>query len=478
MNINRHPLGIVVALLAISFATNSYAAKNDDSNIKNGVAHKVAALAAQTQSLQDQINSLELGSGTQGPQGEQGIQGEAGPQGEQGVQGDAGPQGEQGVQGETGLQGDTGSRGEQGEQGVQGDTGPQGEQGVQGDTGPQGEQGIQGDTGPQGEQGVQGDTGPQGEQGVQGDTGPQGEQGIQGDTGPQGEQGIQGDTGPQGEQGVQGDTGPQGEQGVQGDTGPQGEQGVQGDTGPQGEQGIQGETGPQGEQGIQGEAGPQGEQGIQGETGLQGEQGVQGETGPRGQQGDTGPQGPAGETPDLAAIQAQIDTILAILEQVTDIVAMDGPRVTCADFLQTEIWARNVYGFDLKGYTNSTLHFLGAYPDTAICEEDEGSFSVSAPGSKIIVATDPGNLAGDVNNDESFFCARGDNPGLVNSIVANAPVVNALCRGMGYQSGIITGTIQNSCPYAYNLDADGKSWDIGNTDGIYHDAVEGFTCFK
>jgi hypothetical protein len=433
MNINRHPLGIVVALLAISFATNSYAAKNDDSNIKNGVAHKVAALAAQTQSLQDQINSLELGSGTQGPQGEQGIQGEAGPQGEQGVQGDAGPQGEQGVQGETGLQGDTGSRGEQGEQGVQGDTGPQGEQGVQGDTGPQGEQGIQGDTGPQGEQGVQGDTGPQGEQGVQG---------------------------------------------VQGDTGPQGEQGVQGDTGPQGEQGIQGETGPQGEQGIQGEAGPQGEQGIQGETGLQGEQGVQGETGPRGQQGDTGPQGPAGETPDLAAIQAQIDTILAILEQVTDIVAMDGPRVTCADFLQTEIWARNVYGFDLKGYTNSTLHFLGAYPDTAICEEDEGSFSVSAPGSKIIVATDPGNLAGDVNNDESFFCARGDNPGLVNSIVANAPVVNALCRGMGYQSGIITGTIQNSCPYAYNLDADGKSWDIGNTDGIYHDAVEGFTCFK
>jgi hypothetical protein len=157
---------------------------------------------------------------------------------------------------------------------------------------------------------------------------------------------------------------------------------------------------------------------------------------------------------------------------------MDGPRVTCADFLQTEIWARNVYGFDLKGYTNSTLHFLGAYPDTAICEEDEGSFSVSAPGSKIIVATDPGNLAGDVNNDESFFCARGDNPGLVNSIVANAPVVNALCRGMGYQSGIITGTIQNSCPYAYNLDADGKSWDIGNTDGIYHDAVEGFTCFK
>lgn len=56
-------------------------------------------------------------------------------------------------------------QGPQGEQGIQGETGPQG---------PQGEQGIQGETGPQGEQGIQGETGA---------TGPQGEQGVQGEAG-------------------------------------------------------------------------------------------------------------------------------------------------------------------------------------------------------------------------------------------------------------------------------------------------------
>ena len=61
--------------------------------------------------------------------------------------------------------------------------GPQGEQGIQGERGPQGEQGIQGERGPQGEQGPQGIQGIQGEQGPQGATGAQGPQGIQGETG-------------------------------------------------------------------------------------------------------------------------------------------------------------------------------------------------------------------------------------------------------------------------------------------------------
>ena len=45
----------------------------------------------------------------EGPQGEQGIQGEQGPQGVQGIQGEQGPQGEQGIQGERGEKGDPGT---------------------------------------------------------------------------------------------------------------------------------------------------------------------------------------------------------------------------------------------------------------------------------------------------------------------------------------------------------------------------------
>ncbi|MCH1480246.1 MAG: hypothetical protein L7U23_09120 [Crocinitomicaceae bacterium] len=97
-----------------------------------------------TQELMSVPYALYAKTAGNGPQGEQGIQGETGPQGlqgEQGVQGDAGPQGEQGIQGETGLQG---LQGEQGIQGVPGAQGLQGEQGIQG---LQGIQGVPGNDG-------------------------------------------------------------------------------------------------------------------------------------------------------------------------------------------------------------------------------------------------------------------------------------------------------------------------------------------
>ncbi len=97
-----------------------------------------------TQELMSVPYALYAKTAGNGPQGEQGIQGEVGPQGlqgEQGVQGDAGPQGEQGIQGETGLQG---LQGEQGIQGVPGAQGLQGEQGIQG---LQGIQGVPGNDG-------------------------------------------------------------------------------------------------------------------------------------------------------------------------------------------------------------------------------------------------------------------------------------------------------------------------------------------
>jgi hypothetical protein len=84
-----------------------------------------------------------------------------------GPTGSTGPQGEQGVQGETGS---TGSQGEQGVQGETGSTGSQGEQGVQGETGSTGSQGETGATGPQGEQGIQGVTGATGPAGADADS--------------------------------------------------------------------------------------------------------------------------------------------------------------------------------------------------------------------------------------------------------------------------------------------------------------------
>jgi len=83
-------------------------------------------------------------------------------------------------------------------------------------------------------------------------------------------------------------------------------------------------------------------------------------------------------------------------------------EVTCADVLQTQIWNRIVNGFDLRPFTNSTLHFLGAYPYQATFEEGATTMTAVAGDDfyggprKLIVATDPGNLAGDVNNDEAW----------------------------------------------------------------------------
>lgn len=443
---------LTILLVSLCWVSVSHAAPSKgDKKSNKGLARQVSALAVETQSLQNQINNIEAGNGSQGPQG---------------IQGDVGPQG---TQGETGIQGIQGSIGPQG---IQGETGPQGIAGPTGDTGQQGDTGEQGIAGETGATGAQGITGDQGETGLTGDVGPQGIQGPQGDIGEQGIVGATGATGAQGEAGLTGDVGPQGIQGPQGDTG---EQGIVGATGAQGETGATGAEGAQGIQGLQGEAGLQGLQGI---TGDQGIQGLTGATGEQGIQGDTGPQGPQGEAADLFEVQTQINEIVSLLEIIADELRLDGPMVTCADFLQTEIWGRNIKGFDLRPYTNSTLHFLGAHPYEATCEEDDTSMTINALGSKLIVAADPGNIAGDVNTATSFYCASGDNPGLVNGIVANAPVVNALCRSMGYQTGLITGIVENTCPYIENLDANGSSWDIGNTAGRYYDAVEGITCIQ
>src|ERR671910_92052 len=63
----------------------------------------------------------------------------------------------------TGTQGPQGTQGIQGERGFNGTQGPQGERGFNGTQGPQGERGFNGTQGPQGERGFNGTQGPQGE---------------------------------------------------------------------------------------------------------------------------------------------------------------------------------------------------------------------------------------------------------------------------------------------------------------------------
>lgn len=84
--------------------------------------------------------------GTEGPRGEQGLQGLAGPvgpRGEQGLQGLVGPVGPRGERGLQGLVGPVGPRGEQGLQGLVGLTGPIGE------IGPVGPRGLPGEVTPE-----------------------------------------------------------------------------------------------------------------------------------------------------------------------------------------------------------------------------------------------------------------------------------------------------------------------------------------
>lgn len=131
-----------------------------------GIAHAqgnpLDNLQNQVDGLQQQINTIEL---TPGPEGPQGPEGPAGPQG------DPGPEGPQGEAGPAGPQGEVGPAGPQGDAGPQGEVGPQGETGPQGEVGPAGPQGDVGPQGPQGElgpQGPQGDAGPQGPAGQDG----------------------------------------------------------------------------------------------------------------------------------------------------------------------------------------------------------------------------------------------------------------------------------------------------------------------
>lgn len=101
IKINRGQLG--ACFLFLLGASVAHAQGNPFNNLQN-----------QVDDLQQQINTIELTPGPQGPQG------------------DVGPVGPQGETGPAGPQGDVGSQGDVGPAGPQGDTGPQGPAGQDG----------------------------------------------------------------------------------------------------------------------------------------------------------------------------------------------------------------------------------------------------------------------------------------------------------------------------------------------------------
>ena len=166
-----------------------------------------------------------LGSGGQGPKGEQGdigAQGPKGPTGDKGETGDPGPDG---------AKGETGDRGEQGPQGDEGPKGPTGDEGPVGDRGPAGDVGNTGAKGPDGDQGP---PGPRGNIGLDGFPGPRGLPGIRGDTGQNGRPGAKGPVGDRGQDGADGAPGRDGTPGAKGPDGDAGPKGPTGDRGPSG----------------------------------------------------------------------------------------------------------------------------------------------------------------------------------------------------------------------------------------------------
>ncbi len=186
MHTQHLPILLLTACLAIPVAAIADGNKDDDQQVSKGKGNtnisgrKFLLLQDQINQLRDDILTIELTPGPQGPPGP------VGPQGPTGPQGPIGATGPDGVAGPAGPQGPVGATGPQGETGLTGAQGPQGDPGAAGPQGPAGPPGPIGDTGPAGPPGPEGPTGPVGAAGPQGAPGPAGPPGPQGPPGPPG----------------------------------------------------------------------------------------------------------------------------------------------------------------------------------------------------------------------------------------------------------------------------------------------------
>ena len=146
---------------------------------------------------------------------------------------------------------------------------------------------------------------------------------------------------------------------------------------------------------------------------------------------------------------------------------------TCTDIHVTSfaMWGEpNAAGFDLRAWTNSTLHFLGCNndgcnPADVYCNHDPLAetlqFGVSA--GTLRAAVDPDNALGDTMPTTYDDCCTGP-LGLCNAFDSNSngsgvDAVDALCWALGYADGeILREEISNYCPEVHSTTPDGLTW--------------------
>jgi hypothetical protein len=144
---------------------------------------------------------------------------------------------------------------------------------------------------------------------------------------------------------------------------------------------------------------------------------------------------------------------------------------TCDDLVTTmSVWGKPCKGFDLRKWTNSTLHYLGCpsdgcQPGNFYCNYNAAAQTLEfgSTSGEIRAATDPGNALGDTMPNSYGGCCTGP-LGLCNGPDANnngIPVDNgkALCAALGYANGqLVEWHTGNVCPEVHAITPDGLQW--------------------
>jgi hypothetical protein len=137
----------------------------------------------------------------------------------------------------------------------------------------------------------------------------------------------------------------------------------------------------------------------------------------------------------------------------------------CADLMTTmDVWGEPAAGFDLRPYTNSTLHWvgctLGCTPASFYCTDDADSMEFGTTEIETLRAlVDPGDATADVIPATFNDCCSGANPTDVCNAPNTAADADALCKALGWGSGtLIRDVVDNFCPEAGALQPDGSDW--------------------
>lgn len=149
---------------------------------------------------------------------------------------------------------------------------------------------------------------------------------------------------------------------------------------------------------------------------------------------------------------------------------------TCNQILTTmNVWGVASVGLDLRGRTDSELHWLGCTdvpescaPSSFYCTFDASSerltFGTLATDGAVRAVVDPGNQVGDLmpTSHDGRCCTATlgvcNAPDNLNNGV-NVNNADALCRALGYDDGVLVRSVSsNQCPEAHAVRSRGDAW--------------------